>query len=173
MRHDVTTSWKRISDHQPGRAGSDAKFAPAVQLTAKGVQLEAWEGEGGKTAVAQAAVRFLIVDNDMRSADALELMLHASAYSETRVAYSGHAALAIAAEFLPDVILLDLTDYELGHALRKQAQRRGDKVDRVDVLSRARGSRAGSGGGLRALSDKADRAAGSDESDAGGVKRRL
>ena len=48
-------------------------------------------------------------------------------YSETRVAYSGHAALAIAAEFQPAVVLLDLslhdmTGYELAQLLREQAQ---------------------------------------------------
>jgi CheY-like chemotaxis protein len=73
-------------------------------------------------------VRILIADNDMRSADALELMLHASGYSETCVAYSGGAALAIAAEFRPDVALLDLglldvTSYRLAQSLREQAQR--------------------------------------------------
>ena len=121
MDHDVTTNWKRGSDRP--------KIASAVQPTAKEAQLETWESEGGRNAIALVAVRFLIVDNDMRSADALELMLHASGYPQTRVAYSGHAALAIAANFLPDVILLDLslldlTGYELAHALREQAQSR-------------------------------------------------
>jgi CheY-like chemotaxis protein len=72
-------------------------------------------------------VRILIVDNDIPSADSLELMLHASGYSETRVAYTGHAALAIAAEFKPGVALLNLsmpgiTAYELAQSLREQAQ---------------------------------------------------
>jgi two-component system CheB/CheR fusion protein len=45
----------------------------------------------------------------------------------TRVAYSGHAAMAIAAEFNPGVVLLDLglfdmNGYELAQALRVQAQ---------------------------------------------------
>jgi CheY-like chemotaxis protein len=71
--------------------------------------------------------RILIVDDDMASADSLELMLHASGYSETRVAYSGAAALEIASEFRPGVVLVDLslidmTGYELAHALREQAQ---------------------------------------------------
>jgi CheY-like chemotaxis protein len=72
-------------------------------------------------------VRILIADNDMRSADSLELMLHASGYSETRVAYSSPAALGIAAEFHPDVALIDLsllemTSYQLAQSLREQAQ---------------------------------------------------
>jgi hypothetical protein len=74
-----------------------------------------------------APVRILIVDNDMSAADSLEHMLRASGYSETRVAYSGHAALGIAAEFRPGVVLLDLslhdmTGYALAQLLREQAQ---------------------------------------------------
>ena len=75
------------------------------------------------------AARILIVDNDMRAADALEHMLHASGHSQTRVAYSGHAALAIAADFRPNVVLLDLslldmTGYHLAQSLRDRAQSR-------------------------------------------------
>src|SRR4030088_410160 len=71
--------------------------------------------------------RILIVDDDISSSDSLELMLHASGYSETRVAYSGHAALAIAAEFQPSVVLLelnllDMSGYEAARLLREQAQ---------------------------------------------------
>jgi CheY-like chemotaxis protein len=80
-------------------------------------------------ALATEPVRTLIVDDDMGAADSLELMLHRSGYSETRVAYSGHAALAIAAEFQPDVALLDLSlldmsSYELAQSLRERAQSR-------------------------------------------------
>jgi CheY-like chemotaxis protein len=72
--------------------------------------------------------RILIVDDDMASADSLERMLHASGYSETRVAYSGAAALVIASDFQPGVVLvdlslLDMTGYELAQSLREQAQR--------------------------------------------------
>jgi CheY-like chemotaxis protein len=91
-------------------------------------QLQTWEGEGGRAALTRP-VRILIVDNDMRGADSLELMLHASGYSDTRVAYSAHAALAIAAQLAPDVVLLDLglldmTGYELAQSLREHAQSR-------------------------------------------------
>jgi DNA-binding response OmpR family regulator len=78
-------------------------------------------------------MRILIVDNDMDSADALELMLHATGYLETRVAYSGEAALAIAADFPPGVVLLDLslldmTGYHLAQSLRDRAQSRGVRL---------------------------------------------
>jgi len=48
-------------------------------------------------------------------------------HSQTRVAYSGHAALAIAAEFQPAVVLLelnllDMSGFEVARLLREQAQ---------------------------------------------------
>jgi CheY-like chemotaxis protein len=71
--------------------------------------------------------RILIVDNDMRAADVLELMLHAAGYTETRVAYSAHAALALAVGFHPDVAflemsLLDMESCELAQRLRERAR---------------------------------------------------
>jgi CheY-like chemotaxis protein len=83
-------------------------------------------GEGGKR-VTSVPVRILIVDDDMSAADSLELMLQQAGFSETRVAYSGQTALAIAAGFQPGVVLLDLslhdmTGYELAQLLREQAQ---------------------------------------------------
>jgi CheY-like chemotaxis protein len=102
---------------------------PTSRSNEKETQLQAWEDEGGKTALSINPVRILVIDNDIGSADSLELMLHASGYSETRVAYSGHAGLAIAPGFQPDVVLLDLSlfdmsSYEVAQSLREQAQRR-------------------------------------------------
>lgn len=99
MENTVTTSWRRLSDKPPNHALSNEP------------------------------VRILIVDSDISSSNSLELMLHASGYSETRVAYSGHAALAIAAEFQPSVgllelNLLDMNGYEVARLLREQAQSR-------------------------------------------------
>jgi CheY-like chemotaxis protein len=94
------------------------------------LRLESLQDEGGSTGCRSAeALRLLVVDNDMDSADSLELMLHASGYAQTRVAYSGHAALAMATQFHPDVVLLDLGlldmgSYELGQLLRERAQLR-------------------------------------------------
>lgn len=48
----------------------------------KEAQLQAWEDDGGKTVISINPVRVLIIDNDIGSADSLELMLHASGYSE-------------------------------------------------------------------------------------------
>jgi CheY-like chemotaxis protein len=59
----------------------------------------------------------------------LELKLQASGYPQTRVAYSGHAALAIAADFQPSVVLLelnlpDMSGFEVARLLREQARSR-------------------------------------------------
>src|SRR6185437_9874764 len=129
MRDTMTTSWRRLSDAARNYAasrGSRSERASPVQLK-KAQALETWENEGGQSALSTAPVRILIVDNDIKSSDSLERMLHASGYSETRVAYSGHAALAIAAEFQPSVVLLelsllDMSGYEVAQLLRERAQ---------------------------------------------------
>ena len=132
MQDTATTSWRRRSDERGNHVDS-ARSAPVLPLPEKEArQMEAWEGEGGQSARPAASaepVRILIVDNDIRSSDSMELMLHASGYSETRVAYSGHAALAIAAEFQPSVVLLelnllDMSGYEVARSLRGHARSR-------------------------------------------------
>ena len=114
MHDRVTTSWRRRSDTARFRAN-----AGKARRT----------GASGSMELSRLRGRTLIVDSDMSSADSLELMLHASGYSETRVAYSGKAALAIAAGFRPsmvlvDLSLLDMTGYHLAESLRRRAQTR-------------------------------------------------
>ena len=52
--------------------------------------------------------RILIVDDDVDAADALASLLQAAGYGDTRVAYTGATALALAVEFVPTVLLVDL-----------------------------------------------------------------
>ena len=129
MQDTVTTSWRRLSDgarrHADSGSTRGARVAPEHLKEAQ--QLETWEDEGGHTELSVEPVRILIVDSDIGSSDSLELMLHASGYPQTRVAYSGHAALAIAAEFQPSVVLLelnllDMSGFEVARLLREQAQ---------------------------------------------------
>ncbi|MEJ1963436.1 MAG: response regulator [Gammaproteobacteria bacterium] len=129
MQPRVATSWKRLSDDaSSSSADSISHYSPSPpRMGAREAQLQRWETDGGKTALARVQVRILIVDNDTGAAESLEHMLHASGFSETQVAYSGHAAIALAAEFRPDVVLLDLglydmTAYQLAKSLREQAQ---------------------------------------------------
>jgi CheY-like chemotaxis protein len=129
MQDTVTTSWRRRSDkwrkHGDSASPRSAQVPPAHVTEAQ--QLESWEDEGGQPELCTKPVRILIVDNDISSSGSLEVMLHASGYSEIRVAYSGHAALAIAAEFQPSVVLLelnllDMSGCEVARLLREQAQ---------------------------------------------------
>jgi len=125
----MTTSWNRRSDKQADRPKSDQSARALERSAAKrdGRQLEAWANEGGISPAYADPPRILIVDNDIVSATWLERTVHAVDMRETRVAYSGHAALAIAAEFHPGVVLLELElfdwhGYELGEIMRGQAR---------------------------------------------------
>jgi CheY-like chemotaxis protein len=129
MQDTVTTSWRRLSDRL--RNGADSAGTPSARVSPSHVKeaqrLEVWEDEGGQAALSTKPVRILIVDYDMSSSESLELMLHGLGYSETRVAYSGHAALAIAADFQPSVVLLelnllDISGYEVARLLREHAR---------------------------------------------------
>lgn len=129
MQDTVTTSWRRRSDesgrHVDSRDLRSAQVQP-VHVT-ETQQLEIWEDEGGQPEPSTEPEKILIVDNDISSSASLELMLHALGYSDTRVAYSGHAALAIAAEYQPSVVmlelnLLDMSGFEVARLLREQAK---------------------------------------------------
>jgi len=50
----------------------------------------------------------LIVDDDVDAADALASLLQSAGHGDARVAYTGATALALALEFVPTVLLLDL-----------------------------------------------------------------
>jgi len=127
MRDGMTTSWRRWSD-TPTDPPRTTRADPPMRANAE--KLEAWEDEGGRTgSVPSEVLRVMVVDNDMRAADSLELMLNAVGYPETCVAYSAHAALSLEARFRPDVAfldmsLLDLDSNELAQLLRERAQLR-------------------------------------------------
>jgi CheY-like chemotaxis protein len=128
MQDTVTTSWRRLSDRSRTHPGSGARRARTPPVPVKDEQqLDTWEDEGGRSELSTEPARILIVDHDISSSDSLERLLHASGHSQTRVAYSGHAALAIAAEFQPSVVLLelnllDMSGFEVARLLREQAQ---------------------------------------------------
>jgi CheY-like chemotaxis protein len=128
MQDTVTTRWRRRSDPCANSDDERVEENSALSLRASAGKLEAWESEGGTVgSVSLEVLRLLIVDNDMRSADSLELMLNAAGYTETRVAYSAHAAVALAVELRPDVAfvemnLLDMDSNDLAQRLREHAQ---------------------------------------------------
>ena len=71
--------------------------------------------------------RILIVDDDVRAADALASLLQSMGYGDARVAHTGATALALAGEFVPTVALVDLelpdmSGYELARHLSQHPQ---------------------------------------------------
>jgi CheY-like chemotaxis protein len=52
--------------------------------------------------------RILIVDDDADAANALASLLQSSGYGDARVAHTGATALALAVEFVPTVLFVDL-----------------------------------------------------------------
>jgi CheY-like chemotaxis protein len=52
--------------------------------------------------------RTLVVDDDVDAADCLASLLQSAGYGDARVAYTGAAALALAVEFKPTILLVDL-----------------------------------------------------------------
>jgi CheY-like chemotaxis protein len=125
----VTTSWRRLSDEprkHAGARGTRSGQAPPVKVN-DAQQVAIWENEGGQSAPQTESIRVLIVDHDIESSSSLECMLEASGRSETRVAYSGHAALVMAAAFRPSIILLeldllDMSGYEVARILHERPE---------------------------------------------------
>ena len=125
------TSWRRVSDGARAREDQAGdRVTGSMSLKERETrELESWDDEGDQMAAVSTPVRILIIDNDVNSASSLELLLHAAGHPETRVAYSGHAALDIAAIFEPSVVLLevdllDVNGYELAQTLRERARTR-------------------------------------------------
>jgi CheY-like chemotaxis protein len=73
--------------------------------------------------------RVLVVDDNQDAADSLALLLRLAG-QDVRVAYDGHVALAVVAEFRPALAFLDIgmpgmDGYELADRLRRVADLRG------------------------------------------------
>jgi len=79
--HELEAALRRGAElrcfaQQSLRTGAPVKFKEAQSL-------KTWENQGGQSALSTAPVRILIVDDDIKASDSLELMLNASGYSQT------------------------------------------------------------------------------------------
>lgn len=77
--------------------------------------------------------RILIVDDDVDAADSLASLLQSSGYGEARVAHTAAAALDLAVEFAPTVVLVDLdlpdmSGYDLARHLSQRPQLRNPRL---------------------------------------------
>jgi CheY-like chemotaxis protein len=94
-------------------------------------------------ALAPANLRILIVNEDMRSAEALKSTLHDLGYYTTVTAYSARRALVAAADFYPAIAIVDLelpdmTGYQLAQRLRSHLQRHVRQVPLLAIAERPR-----------------------------------
>jgi PAS domain S-box-containing protein len=81
-----------------------------------------------------AGRRILVVDDNSDSADSLSLLLRMSGH-ETREAYDGEHALAVAAEFQPDVVLLDIGLPRMnGHDVCRRLRER-ESGNRIKIIA--------------------------------------
>ena len=84
--------------------------------------------------------RILIVDDDVDSANALASLLQSSGYGDARVAETGATALALAVEFSPTVLLVDLdlpdmSGYDVARHLSQHPQLRNLRLIALTVNS--------------------------------------
>jgi CheY-like chemotaxis protein/anti-sigma regulatory factor (Ser/Thr protein kinase) len=104
-------------------AGQGTEFTVNLPLPARGTDVALG---AAVTAEVRSATgrRVLIADDNKDAADSLGILLEIDGH-EVRVAHGGHAALALAQAFRPEVALLDIgmpemSGYEVAEALRKE-----------------------------------------------------
>jgi PAS domain S-box-containing protein len=110
----------RIEAHSDG-VGSGSEFIVHLPLAESSAALGPTAAPAPE-ASASATRRVLVVDDNRDAADSLALMLTLSGH-DTRAAHGGYAALELAAQFLPDIVLLDigmpqLNGYEVAERMR-------------------------------------------------------
>ena len=108
-------------------AGRGSEFI--VRLPLVQAPVHAAHDDGGGTEGVLAGRRVLMVDDNGDAAESLALLLHAVG-AEVRTAHDGPAGLALADEFLPQAVLLDLgmpgmDGIEVARRLRLDARQAG------------------------------------------------
>ena len=108
----------------PGRGAEMRVYLPA-QLRPQGAQPDAGSAPPARAPAARpgGVKRVLVVDDLQASAETLQMLLELEGF-EVRVAADGAAALEIAQEFRPDVVLLDIglpgmNGFEVARCLRQ------------------------------------------------------
>jgi CheY-like chemotaxis protein len=104
----------------PGRG---SEFSLRLPLPGDAPDTAVAAAPGGEAPV-PARARLLVADDNRDAADTLGMLLEMKGY-DVRVAYDGRGALALAQEFRPSVVLLDigmpdLSGYEVARALREK-----------------------------------------------------
>jgi CheY-like chemotaxis protein len=85
--------------------GKGAEFSVRLPILVETAPHE--DGPQGEHVVPPSSLRILIVDDNRDSADSLAMLLR-SMGNDTRTAYDGEEGVEVAAEFRPNVMLLDI-----------------------------------------------------------------
>jgi two-component system CheB/CheR fusion protein len=107
--------------------GRGARFTVRLPCVAKSAEAqESPEPTARAEPEVPVSRRILIVDDNRDSAESMAMLLQLSGHA-TWIAYDGHAALALAAEHAPDVVLLDIglpgmDGYQVARRLRELPQ---------------------------------------------------
>jgi len=105
--------------------GQGSEFVVRLPVLVDGEDRAATEAPAAPAApVSSAPLRILVVDDNRDAAESLAMLLDVVG-NVTALAFDGEAAVAVAAEFRPDVLLLDiglpgLNGYEVALAIRAQ-----------------------------------------------------
>lgn len=92
---------------QSAGSGSGAEFIVHLPRVAAAPAQEGSGSAGGEPVSSSAGVRVLVVDDNVDSAESMALLLSLDGH-EVRTAFDGPGALAVAAEFQPEAVLLDI-----------------------------------------------------------------
>ena len=103
--------------------------------------------------MAATSHRVLLVDDNADSSEPLSLLLQTRGH-ETRISTDGEEAIALADDFRPDCVVLDLglprmDGYEVARRLRERPYGAESRAGRIDRLGRQGRAHESGGSGLR------------------------
>jgi CheY-like chemotaxis protein len=116
----------KVDAFSPG-PGKGSEFVVRLPVVLNQQEPKASAPDAAAQPVASSAgVRVLIVDDNVDSADCLAMVVQLEGYS-SQVAYDGPAALALALQFKPHIVLLDIglpgmDGYEIARELQKRPE---------------------------------------------------
>ncbi|MDB5872173.1 MAG: putative histidine kinase, atypical hybrid [Ramlibacter sp.] len=152
VKHLVELHGGRVAAHSAG-VGQGAEIVVCLPAHAAGVADEPAATPRARKAAgpAKTPARILVVDDLAASAETLMTLLEMEGF-EVRIASEGMAALKIAEDFRPDVVLLDIglpgmNGFEVAHRLRSQPESRDALLIALtgygEAESRSRSAQAG------------------------------
>ena len=153
VKHLVELHGGRVSAHSGGvgRGTEMVVYLPARLTSAEEVPPPAPKPRSLPAAPASVPARILVVDDVAASAETLMTLLEMEGF-EVKIAGEGMAALKVAEDFRPDVVLLDIglpgmNGFEVAHRLRNQPASRDALLIALtgygEAESRSRSTQAG------------------------------